>query len=235
MAIVRAEAPAGTIGGALEDIRAGLARRSVWWTLTWYTMRSQYRRTYIGPWWMTLQQVIFVAGLSIVFGILFKQDLTTFVPYVAIGYITFSWMTGMIQGGSQSILANAASIKTTPGPLSIFALRNFASYTLQFLHDMVVIIAVVIVFRVPLTWSVVLVPVAAALICINGVAIGLWLGPLCTRYRDIGELTTSLVRILFFLTPIFWTTSDLSQTARLALVVWNPINYFLELQQLIFP
>jgi lipopolysaccharide transport system permease protein len=36
------------------------------------------------------------------------------------------------------------------------------------------------------------------------------------------------VRILFFLTPIFWVTTDLSQSARLALVVWNPIAYFLE-------
>ena len=57
----------------------------------------------------------------------------------------------------------------------------------------------------------------------------LWLGPLCARYRDIGELTNSVVRILFFLTPIFWVTTDLSQTARLALVFWNPIAYFLEL------
>ena len=228
MAIITAEAPPGTLRGGLEDIEAGIKSRSVWWTLTWYTMRSQYRRTYIGPWWMTLQQVMFVAGLSIVFGVLFKQDLQTFVPYVAIGYITFSWITGIIQGGSQSIVGNAASIKTTPGPLSIFALRNFASYTLQFLHDLVVIVAVVIIFGVHLRWSVVLVPVAAALICINGVAGALWLGPLCARYRDIGELTTSVVRILFFLTPIFWVTTDLSESARLALVVWNPIAYFLE-------
>lgn len=229
MSIISPEAPPGTIRGALEDISAGIKSRSVWWTLTWYTMRSQYRRTYIGPWWMTLQQLIFVAGLSVVFGLLFQQDLTTFVPYVAIGFIVFSWMTGMIQGGSQSMVANAASIKTTPGPLSIFALRNFATYTLQFLHDLVVIVAVVIIFGVQLTWSLVLVPVAAALIAINGVAGALWLGPLCARYRDIGELVNSVVRILFFLTPIFWVTTDLNETARLALVVWNPIAYFLEL------
>ena len=228
MAAMRAEAPPGTIRDGLRDIRAGIRSWPVWWTLTWYSMRSQYRRTYVGPWWMTLQQVIFVAGLSVVFGLLFKQDLQTFVPYVAIGFIAFSWMTGMIQGGAQSIVSNAASIKTTPGPLSVFALRTFASSTLQFLHDAVVIVAVVIIFRVQITWSVVLVPVALVLIAVNGVAGALWLGPLCARYRDVGELTSSVVRVLFFLTPVFWVTSDLSQTARLALQVWNPIAYFLE-------
>jgi ABC-type polysaccharide/polyol phosphate export permease len=178
---------------------------------------------------MTLQQIIFVAGLSLVFGLLFEQDLNTFVPYVAIGYIAFSWMTGMIVGGAGSIVGNAGSIKTTPGPLSIFALRSFASSTLQFLHDAVVIVAVVMIFGVQITWSVALVPVALVLIAVNGVAGALWLGPLCARYRDVGELTSSVVRILFFLTPVFWVTSDLSQTARLALQVWNPIAYFLEL------
>lgn len=228
MALMRAEAPPGTIRDGLRDIVAGIKSWPVWWTLTWYSMRSQYRRTYVGPWWMTLQQVIFVAGLSVVFGMLFKQDLKTFVPYVAIGYIAFSWMTGMIVGGAASVVANGGSIKTAPGPLSVFALRSFASSTLQFMHDAVVVVAVVIIFGVQITWSVVLVPVAVALIAINGVAGGLWLGPLCARYRDVGELTNSIVRILFFLTPVFWVTTDLSQSARLALVVWNPIAYFLE-------
>jgi ABC-2 type transport system permease protein len=229
MTLLRAEAPPGTVRDGIRDIVAGIKRWPVWWTLTWYSMRSQYRRTYVGPWWMTLQQVIFVAGLSVVFGLLFKQDLTTFVPYVAIGYIAFTWMTGLIQGGAGSIVGNAGSIKTTPGPLSILALRSFASSTLQFMHDAVVIVAVVIIFGVQITWSIVLVPVAVALIAINGVAGALWIGPLCARYRDVGELTSSVVRILFFLTPIFWVTTDLSESARLALVVWNPIAYFLEL------
>ena len=104
---MQAEAPPGTIRDGLRDIVAGIKSWPIWWTLTWYSIRSQYRRTYIGPWWMTLQQVIFVAGLSLVFGLLFQQDLTTFVPYVAIGYIAFSWMTGMIVGGAGSIVGNA--------------------------------------------------------------------------------------------------------------------------------
>ena len=91
----------------------------VWWGLTWQAIKSQYRRTYLGPWWITVQQVIFVAGLSLLFGFLLKQDLKTFVPYVTIGFIAFTWMTGMIPGGATSITNNGAAIKTAPGPLSI--------------------------------------------------------------------------------------------------------------------
>ena len=74
-----------------------------------------------------------------------------------------------------------------------------------------------IIFQVSLTWTVVLVPVALALIAVNGIAIGLWLGPLVARYRDVGQIVTSIVRVLFFFTPIFWVTTDVTNAAtRLA-------------------
>jgi len=222
------EAPAGSLSSGVKDIRAGLKRWPIWWTLTWFSIKSQYRRTYLGPWWITVQQIIFVAGLSLLFGILLNQDLKTFVPYVAIGFISFSWMTGMISGGATCVTGNGAAIKTTPGPVSIYALKNFANNTIQFAHDSIVIVAVIIIFQVPITWSIVLVPIALILIAINGIAIGLWLGPLVARYRDVGQIVNSIVRVLFFLTPIFWVASDLSSSQRAALAGWNPLAYFLD-------
>jgi ABC-type polysaccharide/polyol phosphate export permease len=224
-----AEAPPGTIRDGIGDIRAGLTRWPVWWTLSWQRIRSQYRRTYLGPWWITVQQVVFVAGLSLLFGFLLKQDLQTFVPYVTIGFISFSWMTGMITGGATSITANGATIQTAPGPLSTFALANFASNTIQFAHNAIVIVLVIVIFQVPLTWTVVIVPVALALIALNGIAGGLWLGPLVARFRDVGQIVNSLVQVLFFFTPIFWVTTDLSKSQLAVIAGWNPLAYFLEL------
>jgi ABC-type polysaccharide/polyol phosphate export permease len=225
---VYAEAPAGSIADGIADIRAGFKRRPVWWGLTWQSIKSQYRRTYLGPWWITVQQVIFVAGLSLLFGLLLKQDLQTFVPYVTIGFIAFTWMTGMLQGGANCIVQNGAAIKTTPGPLSIYALRNFAGNTIQFAHDSIVIVAVLIIFQVHVTWTIVLVPVALAVIALNGIAVGLWLGSACARYRDVGQLVNSIIRILFFFTPIFWVTTDLSNAQIAAIAGWNPLAYFLQ-------
>jgi ABC-type polysaccharide/polyol phosphate export permease len=164
----------------------------------------------------------------LLFGILLNQDLKTFVPYVAVGFIAFSWMTGMISGGATSITGNGASIKTTPGPLSIYALKNFANNTIQFAHDSIVIVAVIIIFQVPITWSIALVPVALILIGINGFAIGLWLGPLVARYRDVGQIVNSIVRVLFFFTPIFWVATDVSRSQLAFLAGWNPIAYLLD-------
>ncbi len=222
------EVPAGNLTAGIADIRAGLGRHQVWATLTWHGIRSSYRRTYLGPWWITLQTVVFVAGLSLLFGILLDQDIKTFVPYVAIGYIVFTWMTGMIQGGANAIVRNASSITSTPGPMSTYILEGFASTTIQFGHDAIVIVAVLILFQVSVGWSLVLVPVALVLICVNGIAIGLWLGPVVARYRDAGEIVTSVVRVMFFFTPIFWVVNDLTPKQEVAIAGWNPLAYLLE-------
>ena len=225
---MRTEAPAGSLRAGFRDIRRGLARAPVWWSLSWQQIRSQYRRTYLGPWWITVQQAIFVAGLSLLFGVLLKQELTTFIPYVTVGFIAFTWMTGMLQGGANSIIANGSSITTAPGPLSIYALRNLAMNSIQFIHDAVVIVAVIILFQVPVTSALAWLPAAIALILINGFAIGLWLGPVVARYRDVGEIVNSLTRVLFFFTPIFWVASDLSSRQVAALAGWNPLAYLLD-------
>lgn len=223
------EAPIGSLKSGFADIGRGLRSTPIWWTLTRQAIRSQYRRTYLGPWWMTIQMIIFVGGLSLLFGILLGQDLKEFVPYVACGFIGFSWMTGMIQGGATSITGNASAIKTTPGPLSIYALRNFAGNTIQFIHDAIVIVAVIIVFQVTVTASLLFVPLALFAIALNGIAVSLWLGPLVARYRDVGQIVTSIVRVLFFFTPVFWVASDLSNRQLVLLSGWNPLTYLLEL------
>ncbi|MHB1166213.1 MAG: ABC transporter permease [Candidatus Nanopelagicales bacterium] len=228
MAELQVEAPRGTVGDGLANIRAAGSQRPIWWGLTWAAITSQYRRTYLGPWWLTARMLVFVLGLTILFGILFKQDLSTFLPYVASGYVCFTWMTGMILLGSTSLVAASSQIKSTPGPLSIYAYRAMASQTIQFGHDALVIVVVLLAFRPPITWTVVLLPLAVAAIVVNGLFVGLWLGPTVARFRDVGPMVQSIVQVLFFFTPIFWIPSQLTVDQRIALSAWNPLAYLLE-------
>ena len=167
-------------------------------------------------------------GLSLLFGTLMGQDLKTFIPYVTIGFIAFSWMTNMIQTGSTSIITNGPSIQTAPGPLSLPALRIFAAATIQFGHNAIVIVVVMILFQVHLSLAIIVAPLALLVIALNGIMLALWLGPVVARYRDVGQIINSLVSVLFFFTPIFWTTNDLTKNQLAWLAGWNPIAYLLD-------
>jgi len=128
-----------------------------------------------------------------------NQDKQTFIPYVTIGFIAFSWMTSTMNNGVTLIISSSGpSIKTSPGPLSPPALRSFAMATIQF-HNAVVIVAVMIIFQVHVTWAPAL-AVGVVAIAVNGSPLALWLGPVVARYRDVGPIITSLNSVLFFFT-----------------------------------
>ena len=65
---------------AVSDIREGLRRRRSWSYLAVENVKNRYRRTVLGPWWLTLQMVILIVGLSIVFGQLLNTDLEASCP-----------------------------------------------------------------------------------------------------------------------------------------------------------
>ena len=57
---------------------------------------------------------------------------------------------------------------------------------LQFGHTMVIVGAFVAVGFVPLSLKLLLIVPAVLIILLNGLAVGLWLGPTVARFRDVG-------------------------------------------------
>ena len=49
---------------AVGDLIEGLARWELWSTLGWHDIRQRYRRSIVGPFWLTLSMGVMVAGLA---------------------------------------------------------------------------------------------------------------------------------------------------------------------------
>jgi ABC-type polysaccharide/polyol phosphate export permease len=65
------------------------------------------------------------------------------------------------------------------------------------------------------------------LVTLNLLWIALLLAILCTRFRDVSLIVQSVVQMLFFVTPIFWSPSLMP--SRTILVHGNPFYHMLEL------
>jgi ABC-2 type transport system permease protein/lipopolysaccharide transport system permease protein len=69
---------------------------------------------------------------------------------------------------------------------------------------MVIVPFVLVIFGVPVGWSVVIIVPALAVLTVNGLWISVLLGMISARYRDVPPIVMSLVQVIFFVTPIFW-------------------------------
>jgi ABC-type polysaccharide/polyol phosphate export permease len=95
-----------------------------------------------------------------------------------------------------------------------------------FLHNISIYVAICIYAGVSVSWATLLALPGLILVCVNGIWIGLLLGAVCARYRDVQQLVSSLLQISLFLTPIFWSVDQLKGRASI-LAELNPLYHII--------
>jgi ABC-2 type transport system permease protein len=228
--------PAGrTFPAAVADLRRGWEQRSLWGHLGWQDIRQRYRRSVLGPVWITISMAVTAVALGVLYSGLFNIELALFLPHVLVGFIVWAFISGCIAEGSEVFIANEGLIKHLPSPLSVHVYRLVWRQTLFFAHNMIVYLVMLLVFPQDLKWTVVYVLPAFVLLALNGAWAALAVGIITARFRDILPITQSVVQLMFFLTPIVWVYDELvnnpdpaiAERARLA--EFNPFLHFLEI------
>jgi len=213
------------VRASADDFARAWKDRQPWLIAAVVAIGNKYRRTILGPWWATLTTLMFVFGLAILRIGLSGGDLREAIPYVGLGFIGFTLISGGVLSGMNAYISAGQQLATSRQPYSAYVLRANTQQVLDFFHDAVVILLLVVLFAIPVTlmwgWSI----VALVLIVASSVGVGLWLGPLAARYRDVGPFVTALMRLMFFLTPIFWSVDELEATGRAWLAWINPLTY----------
>jgi lipopolysaccharide transport system permease protein len=212
---------------AFADLAEGLARHRAWRYLAAEHVKNSYRRTVLGPWWLTAQSALYVLGLAAVFGQLLHAPLRSFLPYVAVGFLCFALLSGLTRSAASVFISQAGVIKSTRQPLSGLVLRSVMIELIQFGHNFVIVVLLFAVGLISVTPWLALAPVGLLLILMNGVAAGLWLGPAVARFRDTGPLVDSVLQVIVFFTPIFYKAADLHGAQGL-LIGWNPFTYLID-------
>ena len=218
--------PKRRLNEALGDLVEGLARWQLWVLLGWNDIRQRYRRSIVGPFWITISMAVMIGGLGYMYAELFNQRLDEYLVYLAAGIIVFNLMSSVLTDGTQVFISSARAILQAKAPLSIYVYQMIWRNMLIFLHNISIQLILLIIFQVKIGPSVVLALAGLFLIMINSIWAAILLGGLSARFRDIPPIVASLMQVAFFLTPIFWKRENLPN--REAFVDLNPFYYFIE-------
>ena len=210
---------------ARKDILDSLVSRHIWLTLGWQDIKQRYRRSALGPWWITLSLGITVLTMGLLYAKLFKQDIHSYLPFLAIGMVFWNLVSALITESSTVFIAAEGIIKQLPMPFGIHVLRMIWRNVIIFFHNMLVVFGVLLFFGISPGPSLLLFPIVVILVMANGYWVGILVGILGTRFRDIAQIIASLVQILFFLTPVMWTPASL--THKVWIMEYNPLYHVL--------
>ena len=223
-----------TFRRAVADLRQGLGQRELWLSLGWQDIKQRYRRSTLGPLWITIATGVMAVALGLLYSILFQIPLADFLPHVTVGLIMWGFISGCIKEGAEVFIANEGLIKQLPSALSVHVYRLVWRQFLFLCHNLVIWVVLMVVFPRPLGWELLLSVLGLAVLMVNGVWVSMLFGILATRFRDIAPLLDSMVQLLFYMTPIVWTTQTLyeqggqiADRARIAEI--NPLYHYLEI------
>lgn len=212
---------------AIGDLVDGLRKHEIWTSLALHETRQRFRRSVLGPFWLTLSMGVMVGALGLVFSTLFGQDVGQTLPYIAVGLIFWGLLTSAINEGTTAFIGNEGYIRNVPLPVSVHFYRMLARNLIIWAFNMAIYFVVLIWFRIVPDWQFLLVVPGFALFIINIAWMGLAAGILSTRYRDIPQVISNVIQVIFFLTPVFWSPAVLAN--RPIFVEWNPLFHLLEL------
>ncbi|MFC0316238.1 ABC transporter permease [Gordonia phosphorivorans] len=224
-----------TFARGVKDLVDGFRDSELWLHLGWTDIKQRYKRSVLGPLWITIATGVTAFAMGLLYGELFGQDLTWFLPYVALGFIFWNFISNSILDGSVVFSTNEGLIKQLPAPISVHVYRIVWRQLIIFAHNIVIYVVILIIFPQPLTWTALLVIPAIGLFVLNAVWVTIVFGVLSTRFRDIGELLKTAVNLVFFLTPIIWSTNTFTGdqgervSGRMRLVELNPMYHYLEI------
>lgn len=213
----------------MKEILTQAARPDRWGTLALMDISLRYRRTVIGPLWITLTLAATIASVGTVYAALFKQDIAAFLPSFAVGLIVWTLIATTLQEGSNIFLASSHLIKAVPAPLIVHVLQMITRNVIIFAHHLVIVALLYVVMPWPLHWSMLLVVPGFAILFLVLLGGAVALGMLCARFRDIGSAIVSGLQFVFFLTPIIWAEDSVRGTSFHWLTSVNPFATLLDL------
>jgi len=184
----------------------------------------------LGPIWLMVSPAMFIIMLGYLFAQVGGRSLAVFVPHLAVGYITWTLVSGIVTNGTTLFHRRRSELLQGDIRLTDLVLSNFFSTFLQFLHQIPVIIAVMIWFKIMPTASGVLMSLfGLCLIVINGIWMIIIAGIIGTHYRDLAEIISAFMRLAFFITPIIWMDDGGAGGLLGAYLIFNPFFHFLDI------
>jgi ABC-2 type transport system permease protein len=222
-----------TFKRAIKDLTDGATvHRELWIELGWQDIKQRYRRSVIGPFWITIATGVTAGALALLWSVLLHANVRELLPQLTVGFILWSFIQNSIIDGSEVFIENEGLIKQLPAPLSVHVYRLVWRQLIFLAHNAIIYVVVIAVFPpAHWSWSQLSAIPAIALLVINAGWVAMFFGILATRFRDIAPLLTALVQLLFYVTPVVWTLNTVpgGNSQRAQLVKLNPLYHYLEI------
>lgn len=196
------------IGGLLTSFLAYISSvydlRYFCMHLTFSDLRSRFRRSYLGIFWLVLQPLMLTVIMGVVLSYVFAQSFRFFSVYVFIGIVIWDFITQSVNLGASSLLNAEGYLKQKKTPIVIFPIKSAFHAAVSFLiafMGIVIFELVVLPSAISITWLLAIPAfIMTLLIC---VPIAIMSSITAIKFRDFPQAIILLLQIIWYVSPVF--------------------------------
>lgn len=209
---------------------AGLNLHEIWrsrellYFLVLRELKIRYKQAVIGVGWAIVQPLLAALIFTVIFGLFAKMP-TGGVPYPLFAYsavLPWTFFAEAVRRSSVGLVSDAELIRKVYFPRLIVPVAMVTAPLADFAAGLIVLLGMFIWYGVTPTPFIVLLPVFLGVAYALALAIGLWLGPLSVRYRDVMHTLPFLLQVWLYASPVAYPSTIVPERWRL-LYSLNPM------------
>ena len=189
----------------LNVLRETWAYRDLLRNLVVRDLKTRYKRSVLGFAWSFLNPLFMVMIFTVVFTVIARaQNVPNYPLFALCGLLAWNFLAGSVSGAARSIVGNAHLIDKVYFPRELLPISVVFANLINFILSLIVFFVLLLLFRVPLSWWVLSLPIIIAVQFVLVVGLALIVAALNVFYRDVEHMLDVGLLAWFFLTPIFW-------------------------------
>jgi ABC-2 type transport system permease protein/lipopolysaccharide transport system permease protein len=188
----------------------------------------------LGFFWSLAQPLLLLAVYSVVFGYFFAPRAGSgpepYPLFLVCGLFPWIWFATALGEGTTALTANAGLIRRAVFPAELLPVVPVLANLVHLLLALPVVAAALLVVRARGVavggWGALALPGILALEAVLLAGLALGLAALHAHFKDVRDLLTSILTLLFFLTPILYPLAAVPTPALRLLVRLSPATPF---------
>jgi lipopolysaccharide transport system permease protein len=205
-----------TSGGLDLDLRSVWSYRQLVYFLVWRVVKVRYKQSALGAAYAIIQPLFAAAIFTVVFGRFARMpsDGVAYAPFVFAAVVPWNYFAEALRGTSSGLVDDSELVRKIYFPRLVIPLAMVIAPAVDLGLSFLVLLGMLVISGVTPGWTLAFVPLFVVQAMLLALSVGLWLGPLNVRFRDIKHTLPFLTQVWMYASPVVFPASIVPERWR---------------------
>ena len=211
----------------VESIREIVAHHELLLNLVRLELKAKYKASALGFAWSLVNPAMYLVVFYVAFDVILGAGIPRFPIYLLCGLLVWNFFTAAVMTGTGSVVAGQGLVKKVWFPREILPLASVGAALVHFFLQLLVLVIALLLVRHPVGWvEIPMLPLALFDLIVLAAGLALLLSAANVYLRDMSHFVELALMAWFWLTPIVYAFSQLTQAigGRASVALLNPVT-----------